>query len=79
MPGIETRQNGALRSNDQIPLETSHYQQPTSSTHAHHINRSNHDNASPIQQQQQQKNGWNSISGGGRRVAPGKAFEENNS
>jgi hypothetical protein len=76
---VETKQSGALRSNDQMQIETLHEQQrqppPTARTRS--INRPNYDNdVSP--QQQQQRNGFSSMASGGRRVVPGKAFDEAN-
>jgi len=64
IPGVETKQSGALRGSNSIQLEETNYQQqhPT-------ITRPRNNN---------QKNAFQSVSTGGRRVAPINAVDEAN-
>ncbi len=75
IPGLETRQSGGLRTNDSGQLESGSYQQEIPSQHSRHGNRPAYDNEIPMRQP---KSFSQAITGGGRRVAPGKAFDEAN-
>ncbi len=75
VPGIETKQSGALRSHDQIQIDNTPYHQPPApSTRSRNSNRSTYDNGIPLQP----RNVVHSISNGGRRVAPIKSLDEVN-
>lgn len=75
IPGLETRQSGGLRSNDSGQLESGSYQREIPPQHSRHSNRSTYDNGMSVQQP---KTVSHSIAPGGRRVAPGKAFDDTN-
>jgi hypothetical protein len=69
IPGVETKQSGALRSHNQIQLDPLASQHPPPSARPRSTHRTTYDNG--------QKNILHPISNGGR-VAPGKAFDEAN-
>lgn len=75
IPGLEIRQSGGLRSNDSGQLESGSYQQEIPSQHSRHVNRTAYDNGMPMRQP---KSVSQTITGSGRRVAPGKPLDEAN-
>ncbi|CAF0767411.1 unnamed protein product [Adineta steineri] len=72
VPGVETKPSGELRSND-----SPHEQQLSRSRQG---NRSNYDNVSTVQPQQQQHRAVNNLvkTGGGQRPSPSRGYEEAN-
>ncbi|CAF3684099.1 unnamed protein product [Rotaria sp. Silwood1] len=73
IPGIETKQSGALRSNNQMQLESiQHQRQPPPIVHTRNNMKPYYDNGVTVSEQ---KHTSNAIFHGGRRVSPNGAFE----
>ena len=68
IPGIETRQNGALRGNDQIQLETIQHHRQLPIANSVYNNRPYSDNGIPVA-------GPRHTSNGARRVSPSGGFD----
>lgn len=75
IPGLETKQSGSLRHNEQIELESRHHHHDPSMPHPRQYNRSMHENGMPASQP---RGFAQAFSSGGRRVAPGKQYDEAN-
>ncbi|CAF3897689.1 unnamed protein product [Rotaria sordida] len=75
IPGIETKQSGALRSNDQIQLENTHEQRQPPIIHSRNNTRSHYDSGISVIEQKNTLNSKFHGGGGGRRVSPNGVFE----
>ena len=75
IPGLETKQSGSLRTNEPMELESRNYQQDPSIPRPRQINRTTHDNG---MSSTEPKGFAQAFSSGGRRVAPGKQYDEAN-
>lgn len=75
IPGLETKQSGSLRANEPMELESRQYQHEPSVSRPRQNTRITHDNGTSSTQP---KGIAQAFSSGGRRVAPGKQYDEAN-